>query len=118
MATHEIGRDAWASYFEEFTRTHQNARVTVETVDAQADPQISPKDKPFTGISYANQGDGEIIELLLGGEKAHAITAPKHVYHKTGAGIISDEVNSDEILEITSAGHPAITLLQFHPAKE
>jgi len=118
MATHEIGRDAWPSYFEEFTQTHQGARVTVETVDAQSDPKISPRDRPFLGISYAQQGSDETIALQLEGDAAHTITAPKHVYHKTGAGLISDEVNVDEILEITSAGHPAITYLQFHPAKK
>lgn len=118
MATHEIGRDAWASYFEEFTQTHRNARVTVETVDAQGDPKISPKARPFLGISYSREDGAETIALRLDGETVHAITAPKHVYHKTGAGLISDEVNTDEILEITSAAHPAITYLQFHPAKE
>lgn len=122
MATHEIPRDDWKTYFAEFSRTRQGARVTVETVaDAQSDPRIEAKALPLVGISYGPQsGKGDAFEITLGNagqnHRTHTITAPKHVYHKTGAGLISDEVNADEVIEITSAGRPAITHLQFHPA--
>ena len=120
MATHDIPRENWATFLDEFSRTHTGALVTVETVDAQSDPRIEAKALPLGGLTFENKdGEGDTISLLLGAETAdqmtHTITGPKHVYHKTGAGIISDEVNAGEILEITSAGHPAITQLQFQP---
>ncbi len=122
MATHDIPRDGWKAYFDEFSRTRQGARVTVETVaDSQSDPQIEARALPLVGITYSDKGsDADEFEIILGTKPndhvTHTISAPKHVYHKTGAGIISDEVNADEVIEITSAGRPAITHLQFHPA--
>ncbi len=120
MATHDIPREEWHAYLEEFSRTHGGALVTIETVSAGDDPRIEAEALPLVGISYETKGDeiGTIL-LLLGAEPddhvTHAIEAPKHVYHKSGAGMISDEVNAGEILEITAASHPAITQLQFRP---
>ena len=41
------------------------------------------------------------------------MTNPVHVYHKNAAGLISEEVNPDEVLEITSSDDPRITYLRF-----
>lgn len=120
MATHDIPRENWAAYFEEFSRNHQGALVTIETVDAPSDPRIETKSRPLVGLSFnPNGSETGAIQLLLGTKtgdpSTHTIAAPKHVYHKTGAGMISDEVNAGEILEITADSHPAITQLQFRP---
>ena len=45
----------------------------------------------------------------------HAIENPNRVFHKTAAGVMSDEVNQDEVIEITAPGHPPITYLRFAP---
>ena len=120
MATHDIPRENWAAFLDEFSRTRLGALVTIETVDPQSDPQIEAKAMPLVGLTFEHKGGEEdTISLILGTEAddqiSHTIAGPKHLYHKTGAGIISDEINAGEILEITASSHPAITQLQFHP---
>ena len=93
--------------------------MTVEVADPQKGPRKEISDKPLVGITMDHAGSGAgSITLLLGGEGAdlitHIVTEPKALYHKSAAGIISDEVNhADEIVEITSAGDPPITQLHF-----
>ena len=122
MATHDIPRNEWPGFLEEFTRRHQGARVTIEAVDPRTSPQTEAQAVPFVGISFegAQQGDEEDAIVLLmerGGDgrkhASHTIRGPRHLYHKPGAGVISSEVNSDEILEITAGGEPPITYLHF-----
>ena len=118
MATHDISRDQWPDFFEGLAQTHTGIPVTVETVDPQHDPQIDRHARPLAAISYdPTHGDAGAIHIQLGTENGKTLTilGPKHVYRKTGAGLISDEVNPDEVIEITAGSHPAITQLQFHP---
>ena len=121
MATHEIPRDQWTEFLEEFTRRRQGARVTIRAVDPRTSPETQARSAPFEGISFeagaGDDGSGEIV-LLLGADgpiraAPHAIRAPRHLYHKPGAGVISSEVNPDEILEITAGNEPPITYLLF-----
>ena len=122
MPTREISRDRWPAFFDEFSRTRAGARVTVEIVDSpQADPRFACRRLPLVGIGYDAAGSGAgHIEIMAGTEATdhvtHAIVQPIHVYHKDGAGLISDEVNEHEILEITAAEAPRITFLRFERA--
>ncbi len=122
MATHDIPRNDWESYLSQFTQRHQGALVTIEDVDPMTNPTVEAGDRTFVSIGYkAEEGDGGVIELVTtsGGsddQKTHAISHPKAVFHKPGAGVLSSEVNPDEVLEITSGGKPPIHLLTFrHP---
>lgn len=123
MATHDIPREQWKQFFEEFSKRHQGrARVTVEAVDPRTQPHVEANRLPFVGISYEEKGsDAGSVVLLLGTEPndhvTHVIADPKHVYHKPGAGVMSSEVNPDEILEITAPGDPPITFLHFTHAE-
>lgn len=122
MPTREIVRSEWKAYFDEFSRARTGERVTVELIhDPQTDPQFTLHRQPLVGISFEEKGSGEgQIEIIAGGETSdsltHAITHPVHVYHKNARGLISDEVNVDEVLEITSTDDPRITFLRFEPA--
>lgn len=122
MPTREIVRSEWKAYFDEFSRARAGERVTVELIhDPQTDPQFTLHRQPLVGISFEEKGSGEgQIEIIAGGETSdsltHAITHPVHVYHKNARGLISDEVNVDEALEITSTDDPRITFLRFEPA--
>ena len=122
MPTREIIRSEWKAYFDEFSRARTGERVTVELIhDPQTDPQFTLHRQPLVGISFEEKGSGEgQIEIIAGGETSdsltHAITHPVHVYHKNARGLISDEVNVDEVLEITSTDDPRITFLRFEPA--
>ncbi len=122
MATHDIPQTDWETYLTEFTERHQGALVTIEDVDPMTSPTVEAGDLTFVSISYKGQGDGHgVIELVTvseGGdnESTHTIPAPKAVFHKPGAGVMSSEVNPDEVLEITSGEKPPIHLLTFrHP---
>lgn len=124
MATHDIPETDWETYLSAFTQRHQGALVTIEDVDPMTTPTIEAGGHLFVSLSYsAEKGEGGVIELVTtaaGGEndsrKTHTISAPKAVFHKPGAGVLSSEVNPDEVLEITSGGKPPIHLLTFrHP---
>lgn len=119
MATHDIPREQWKTFFEDFSRRHQGrARVTVEAVDPKTQPHVEANALPFVGLSFEEKGsDTGSIVLLLGAERGdhvkHSVENPRHVYHKAGAGVLSSEVNPDEILEITAPGDPPILFLHF-----
>lgn len=120
MPTREINRSDWKAYFDDFSRTRQGELVTVELVfDPQGDPQFALERQPLVGITWEEKGgEAETIEITVGGETEHAlihtVTSPVHVYHKNAAGLISDEVNPDEVLEFTSTDAPRIAYLRFH----
>ena len=122
MPTREIARTEWKSYFDDFSKTRAGELVTVELIfSPQADPQYAVNKQPLTGITYEDKGgEGGTIEISAGGEAAdaltHTVTSPVHVYHKNARGILSDEINADEVLEITSTDSPRIVYLRFAPA--
>ena len=123
MPTREIARTEWKTYFDEFSKTRAGELVTVELIfNPQADPQYAISRQPLVGLTYEQKGDEpETIEISTGGEEnnslTHTVTSPVHVYHKNARGIISDEVNVDEVLEITSTDEPRIVFLRFTPVE-
>ena len=123
MPTREIPRANWGQFFDDFSHTRAGALITIEVVNGpEADPAFEAQRLPLTGISYDPRGSGAgHIEIMAGieGEDhvTHTIGQPVHVYHKEGAGLISDEINQDEILEITASAPPPITYLRFQRPK-
>jgi hypothetical protein len=121
MATHEIAREDWSSFFSEFSRRHRDAEVAIEAVSPVDGVNEAANFMPFVDITFNEKGSNAgTISITSGADGGvnltHTVTAPKQVYHKTGAGVLSDEVTPDEILEITSADAPPITYLRFrHP---
>ena len=119
MPTREIPRSEWKTYFDDFSRMRRNEKVTVELIfNPQADPEFALERQPLVGISYAEKGsEAGTIEIMVGGETTdsltHNVTNPVHVYHKNAAGLISEEINQDEILEFTSSDDPRVTYLRF-----
>lgn len=121
MATHDIDRATWADFFNDFSRRHQGALVTVEAVAPNHGPQAETRALPFVGITFENkESEAGAILLLIGTETGdqvtHTIANPTRVYHKTGTGVLSAEVDPDEALEITTQGDPPITFVRFRPA--
>jgi hypothetical protein len=122
MATHDIPQTDWETYLTDFTERHQGALVTIEDVDPMTSPTVEGGDLTFVSIRYnANGNEGGVITLVTNSEgndseNTHEIPAPKAVFHKPGAGVMSSEVNPDEVLEITSGAKPPIHRLTFrHP---
>lgn len=122
MPTREIARTEWKSYFDEFSRTRAGELVTVELIfNPQADPQYAVNREPLGGMTYEEKGNEPgTIEIRVGTEKnnslTHTVTNPVHVYHKNARGLISEEINEDEVVEITSSDDPRIVFLRFTPA--
>lgn len=122
MPTREIARTEWKTYFDEFSRTRAGEIVSIETIsDPQGDPQFPWNKQPFVGLTYEEKGEEPgTIEISAGGETnnqhTHTVTNPVHVYHKNARGLISNEVNIDEVVEITSSDDPRIVFLHFAPA--
>ena len=123
MATHDIARETWADFFDDLSRRRQGSPVTVETVAPESGTEREVDALPFAGISLDTKGSGAgAIVIILGTETddhvTHTITNPTRVYHKTGGGVMSIEVEQAEALEITSSDEPPITYLRFHLPEE
>ena len=122
MPTREIPRTEWKTYFDEFSRARAGELVSVELIyNPQGDPEFPWNKQPLVGLIYEEK-DGEpgTVVISAGGEEnnqhSHSVTNPVHVYHKNARGLISDEVNIDEVVEITSSDDPRIVFLHFTPA--
>ena len=122
MPTREIARTEWKTYFDEFSLARAGELVSVELIyDPQGNPQFPWNKEPLVGLTFEEK-DGEPISIVIsaGGEESnqhtHTVTNPVHIYHKNARGLISDEVNVDEVVEITSTDDPRITFLHFTPA--
>ncbi len=119
MATHDIAREGWAEFFDDFSKARQGVMVSIETVAPRTDgPQTQTRALPFVGITFEDKGSGaNTIQIMAGTETddhlTHTVTNPQRVFHKTGAGVMSAEVNPDEVLEITASEDPPITYLRF-----
>jgi len=118
MATHEIAKDDWKTFLTTFSERRKGALVTVEVADPQHGPRKEIDGLPLVGISYEETGSGAGSILLFLGDATndnvtHTISHPKALYHKPGAGVLSDEVNTNEIIEVTSADDPPIIQLHF-----
>ena len=117
MPTRDIPRAEWPAFFDHFSRTRQGRLVLMETVDKE-DPHLAARALPLVGVTLEVKGSdaGQIADQLGTAESdhvTHTVAAPKHVYHKTEKGPMSDEVDHDEVLEITSDDQPPITYLRF-----
>ena len=59
MATHDIAREGWAEFFDDFSKARQGATVTIETVAPRNDgPQTQARALPFVGIAFDDKGSG------------------------------------------------------------
>lgn len=122
MPTREIARTEWKTYFDDFSKNRQGEVVSVELIfSPQADPDYALDKQPLVGLSYEDKGsDAGSILIIAGGEESdsvtYRVTNPVHVYHKNARGLISDEINEDEVIEVTSTDDPRIVFLRFAPA--
>ena len=118
MPTRDIDRKQWPAYLDALSTRLQGTPVTVETADGRADDVEFPeRGLPLVGITYDEKDGGGSVNIILGDSTrdhiTHTVTRPVHLYHKEGAGLISDEINAGEVLEITSQDAPPITFLRF-----
>ena len=117
MATHEIPREKWGQFFQEFSARHKNTKVEIERVSPTDGIKVEAKWLPFAGIRF-DEGASTIVVRTgeqTGNGDDHPVSNPRLVYHKSATGVMSAEETHDEIVEITTTGDPPVTYLRFRP---
>ncbi|HEY1375497.1 MAG TPA: DUF5335 family protein [Gemmataceae bacterium] len=56
--TREIPKDQWQAFFNEFSKGHENRRVTIEVLGRNLGDQEAAASLPLLGISYDSKGTG------------------------------------------------------------
>lgn len=114
MATEEIPREEWSTFFARFSKQHEGWRVTLEVFAPEIGAQQEASALPFEGITVASQDkEPRTIAISLGkapeDHVTHTIAGPEHVWlQQTSEG-------ANAALEIESEDG-AKTLLHFHSA--
>jgi len=113
MATQEIPREEWASFFYSFSRQHEGWIVTVEVRGSDPGAQVEMRELALQDISV-DLKDGEgMVSIVVGRTPeehvTHPIPAPAHVR------LVQNEQGAHEAIEIESASG-ATTLIRFRSA--
>ena len=114
MATKEIPRPEWNSFFNAFSRQHEGWLATLEVFAPDVGAQEEAHELPLEGVSIASGNEAaETIAISLGKDPAdhitHIIAKPEHVWlEQTSEG-------ANAALEIESADGTK-TLLRFRSA--
>jgi hypothetical protein len=110
MATREIPKDEWKSFFYNFNRFHHGWIVNVEVFSIELGAQRETREIPFAGIIAEMGKNGhDCLELILGTHANHHLThtvrSPMRVSYESG--------NHNEVIQI-EATDGVTTLLNFH----
>ena len=114
MATQQIPRDEWTTFFDTFSRQHEGWLATLEVLGTEIGAQQEARDLPLEGITAAGKGAAaETIAISIGktpeDHVTHTITEPTRVWlEQTSEG-------ANAALEIESADEVK-TLLRFRSA--
>lgn len=111
MATKEIPRDEWTTFFDAFSRKHEGWLATLEILSADIGAQQEARDLPLEGISFLSIGsEPETIVINLGKAADDHVT---HVVNKpTRVWLEQTSEGANVALEIESA-EDVKTLLRF-----
>jgi hypothetical protein len=114
MATKEIPRDEWTTFFDRFSQQHEGWLATVEVLGPDIGAQEEAHDLPLEGISAASRDDAAgTIAISLGktpeDHVTHTITEPTRIW------LEQTSLGANAALEIESAGDIK-TLLRFRSA--
>lgn len=111
MPTREVPRQEWSSFFDGFSREHQDWPTTIELISSDLGDQPEAEGEPLAGISLETKGSAAgAIEVMVGARRddslTHTIPSPTHVWIRDGVD------DADEALEIEAADGTK-TLLRF-----
>ncbi len=114
MATREIPRSEWRSFFEVFSRQHEGWLATLEVFGQEVDAQQKPGESPFERISLTSVvGESEAIAINLGKSPEdhvkHTVIEPTHVW------LAQTPEGANAGLEIESADETT-TVIRFRSA--
>ena len=114
MATREIPRSEWRSFFEVFSRQHEGWLATLEVFGQEVHAQQKPGESPFERISLTSVvGESEAIAINLGKSPEdhvkHTVIEPTHVW------LAQTPEGANAGLEIESADETT-TVIRFRSA--
>lgn len=82
-AVNEVPQQEWRQVLDDFSKLHDECRVTVEVRTQQGNLTVL-RDGPFKGISADHPGPSDRVYVLVGQAAAddftHAVSSPKHVW--------------------------------------
>ena len=113
--TSDIGRGEWAAFAEDFSKRHQGATASLESVGADDGDQYAAENLPFVGMTLESKGSaaGSLV-LMLGAEGSdhmeRLIAAPQSLRTHVSP-------NGETVLEIKAEGEPTL-LLHLQAPKE
>jgi len=111
MATREIPRENWNSFFDTFSRQHEGWLATLEVLGRDFGAQEEAHELPLEGVSISSgTNEAETIAISIGktpeSHISHTVLKPTHVW------IEQTQDGADAALEIESEDDSK-TLLRF-----
>ena len=111
MATREIPRENWNSFFDTFSRQHEGWLATLEVLGRDLGAQEEAHELPLEGVSISSgTNEAETIAISIGktpeNHISHTVLKPTHVW------IEQTQDGADAALEIESEDDSK-TLLRF-----
>lgn len=113
IVTCEIPRDEWVSFFNAFSRRHDEWLATVEVLGDDLGAQIEARSLRFVGINADLKDGQDVITIGLGETVESAITHSIRHPIRLWQGQSVTESSAFETLEIESADGLK-TLVRFH----
>lgn len=109
MKTHEIPRNEWTAFFDDLSRQHEGAPITIEILETDLDPE--PEVRKLTLRHIATDEDSIVIiaEQSPDEHLRHTITAP------TSVRIAETEDGAHHAVQIESA-NGMMTIIIFRAA--
>ena len=110
MATLEIPRSKWISFFDSFNNQHRGRLITMEIMSPDFGDQVEVRDLPLERITAELSEENDELEITVGDERdqhlSKTIPGPRNVWLKQ-----SDE-GADEALEIEAQAEKVLLLLR------
>lgn len=113
MQTHEIPREDWQDFLDDFSRQNEGTEVTVEVLAGEQGDQLIVDHWPLKGITYdGEQGTNEAITVMAGEDQPdrdvnHVIASPSRVL------VARSEDGGSRAIKIESDREPS-TLVTIH----
>ena len=110
MATLEIPRSEWVSFFDSFNNRHRGRLITMEIMNPDFGDQVEVRDLPLEGITVELSEENDQFEITVGYERdqhlSKTIPGPRKVWLK------QDDEGADEALEIDAKTEKTLLLLR------
>ena len=119
MITQQIPTNEWAGFFENFSRKHEGALVSLQVISLDIGAQVEQRELALQGLSHELDGSARSTVIIMMGSRpdqhvTHSITRPTEVnVEKTDEGTdiaisIKDADGNTALLQLLVAIQPAV----------